>query len=710
MTINKEVNRTVLENLQVSNLEKELPLLVEYFTKRVDCFQAGQLSHKLCEWRKLTSDSEVLQTVWGEEIEFYSLPHQINAPKENKFSTAEQLVVEQEIKKLLTKGIIVKSVHEQNEFISPIFLRPKPDGSYRMILNLKGLNEYVVYRHFKMDSIWNAIRLMKPHCYMASVDLKDAYYSVRISTKHQTYLKFFWNGALYKFTCFPNGLALAPRKFTKLLKPVYTSLRHKGHLSSPYIDDSILLGYSFSECASNVIDTVKVLDNLNFVPHPKKSVFIPTQIIVFLGFVLNSINMTVSLTPEKAKKLKLAVTHLLSLDMPLIREVAQVIGLIISTFPGVMYGPLYFRITEGEKAQALKQNNGNFDTRMRLSTSAKLELQWWTNNVETANNLIYRPEPHMTMCTDASKIGWGCVIYDLKTGGLWTLEESKYHINYLELLAVYFGLKAHKNLVSKKHVKVLVDNTTVQITLTKMGTSHSPFLNSLIKTIWDWCIINEVWITVARIPGKENIEADNESRKARRNTEWCLDKNMFHSACEKLNFRPNIDLFASRINHQIKPYISYTPDPEAIAVNAFHHSWVGYQFYAFPPFCLISQVLQKIQKEDSEGLVIIPRWPTQSWWPLAMRMLMQSPIILPRTTSTLFLPSNPSEKHALHEKLVLLMCHLSGNSSKTEDFRQQLQKSSKQHGEQRRESNMKDTWKNGDIIVVNGISIPLLPL
>ena len=158
--------------------------------------------------------------------------------------------------------------------------------------------------------------------------------------------------------------------------------------------------------------------------HPEKSVLLPTQVIVFLGFILNSITMTVSLTPEKAEKLKLAVTRLLSCGMPLIREVAQVIGLIISTFKGVMYGPLYFRITEGEKGQALKQNKRDYDTHMQLSSSAKLELQWWINNVETSTNLIYRSEPHMIMSTDASKVGWGCVITSTKTGGLWTQEES----------------------------------------------------------------------------------------------------------------------------------------------------------------------------------------------------------------------------------------------------------------------------------------------
>ena len=260
----KLIIQNPLDNLQVCNLDQNLPLSVEYFTERVDCFQAGQLAHKLCEWQKITSDSEVLQTVCGEEIEFVNFPHQVKAPKENKFSKAEQLVVEQEIKKLSSKGIIVKSPYEPGEFISPIFLIPKPDGSHRLILNLKGLNEHVVYRHFKMESNWHAIQLMKPGCYMASIDLKDAYYSVHICMKHQKYLKFSWNGTLYKFTCFPNGLALAPRKFTKLLKPVYSALRRKGHISSPYIDDSTLMGDNFHECADNVVDTVKLLDSLNF--------------------------------------------------------------------------------------------------------------------------------------------------------------------------------------------------------------------------------------------------------------------------------------------------------------------------------------------------------------------------------------------------------------------------------------------------------------
>ena len=149
------------------------------------------------------------------------------------------------------------------------------------------------------------------------------------------------------------------------------------------------------------------------------------------------------MTPEKTKKLKSAVSRLLSCTSPTIREVAQVVGLIIASFPGVMYGPLHFRITEGEKSKALEQNLGNFEAHMCLTPLARNELQWWIDTLDTAENQIYRNEPQITIHTDASKQGWGCAVNDLTTGGLWTAEERGHHINYLEMLAVLFGLQAY---------------------------------------------------------------------------------------------------------------------------------------------------------------------------------------------------------------------------------------------------------------------------
>ena len=158
------------------------------------------------------------------------------------------------------------------------------------------------------------------------MDLKDAYYSVRVSPEHQKYLKFLWHGIVHKITCLPNGLAFCPRKFTEV-KPVFSLLRQQGHVSSPYIDYSFLMG---SNCIRNVplmlLIQFTLLDNLGFVSYPKKSVFIPTQFLVLWGFVLNSIRMTVSLTLDMANKLKTVATQILSCKSWVsIREVAQIL-------------------------------------------------------------------------------------------------------------------------------------------------------------------------------------------------------------------------------------------------------------------------------------------------------------------------------------------------------------------------------------------------
>ena len=105
-------------------------------------------------------------------------------------------------------------------YISPIFLAPKSDGSFRTILNLKKLNDYMPYIHFKIETIKSVLYFGTPNCCMGKIDIKDGYYSISILPEHQKFLKFSLQGKLYKFTCLPHGLCSGPRKFTKLLKPL----------------------------------------------------------------------------------------------------------------------------------------------------------------------------------------------------------------------------------------------------------------------------------------------------------------------------------------------------------------------------------------------------------------------------------------------------------------------------------------------------------
>jgi len=138
-----------------------------------------------------------------------------------------------------------------------------------------------------------------------------------------------------------------------------------------YIDDLYLQGRTYGRCVSNVIDTFIQFDSLGFTIHPDKSVFIPFQLLVLLDFIIDSVTMTITLTPEKALKVKDPCATLLGQGLPTIRQVACLIGKIISSFPGVMYGQLYYRVLEHTKTAALKTAKGDFDDHISLTEDCK---------------------------------------------------------------------------------------------------------------------------------------------------------------------------------------------------------------------------------------------------------------------------------------------------------------------------------------------------
>ena len=116
-----------------------------------------------------------------------------------------------------------------------------------------------------------------------------------------------------------------------------------------YTDDSYLQGDTIHECQTNITDTCCLFQELGFIIHPVKSVRRSVQTLVFLGFVLNSVNMTVCLPTEKLFRIKERCSRLACSATMSIQELAEVIGLLVSSFPGVLYGPLFYRHLEHDK-------------------------------------------------------------------------------------------------------------------------------------------------------------------------------------------------------------------------------------------------------------------------------------------------------------------------------------------------------------------------
>ena len=292
-------------------------------------------------------------------------------PSPIQFDPVETNILNQELEILLTKGVIEPAEHLPGEFISNVFMRQKRDGTFRLILNLKFLNQHVEHHHFKMDTIQTAISLIKRNCFFTSIDLMDAYFSIPIMRQDRKYLRFLWHGKLFQFTCLAQGLSSAPRIFTKMLKPAFSVLRKQGYTNVPYIDDSLQIEDSEQECKACMQATVTLLDGLGLTVKIPKCVLEPTQIIEFLGFILNSVLMIVSLTQKKKEKRKSLCSSVVKKPKVLIREMAELIGNLVASTPGVMYARLFYKRLEIAKNKALSESKGNFDASMLITENEK---------------------------------------------------------------------------------------------------------------------------------------------------------------------------------------------------------------------------------------------------------------------------------------------------------------------------------------------------
>ena len=139
----------------------------------------------------------------------------------------------------------------------------------------------------------------------------------------------------------PNRFSPAVRAFTKFLTSSFKYLRSKGHFSVKYIDVSLLLGETFDICFKNIRVTVAFLWEIGFTIYTEKSVLLPTQQIIFLGFVIDSVKMTIAPTEKRKWSIYMLCQNILSNYEATTRGLAQTIGVIVSSYRAVPYGQVY---------------------------------------------------------------------------------------------------------------------------------------------------------------------------------------------------------------------------------------------------------------------------------------------------------------------------------------------------------------------------------
>ncbi|CAB3993566.1 reverse transcriptase [Paramuricea clavata] len=523
-----------------------------------------------------------------------------------------------------------------------------------------------------MEGLHLLKQLVQNKDYMIKIDLKDAYFSVPMSKQHRRFLMFTWGEELYQFTCLPFGLAPAPLLFTKLLKPVVSLLRRLGLRMIIYLDDIIVLNQTQEGILRDRDSVLWLLQNLGFVINWEKSVLQPSHTMEYLGFVINSLELKLSLPETKMNHLVQSCRDLIQQQVSSVRTIAKVIGKLTSSMQAVFPAPLHYRHLQRLQINGLLTGK-SYETMASLDQNCRNDLQCWIDQISIWNGrAIIAPAPDLVITTDASMRGWGAVCQGVHTRGLWTPQAAtSLHINALELKAAFCAVRAFIAKKTQLHVHLRMDNKTAITYILKMGGTRSPILLRIAQELWDYALQNQISLTAEYLLGESNHEADWESRHYQDPSDWKLNPHVFQTL--NTQWGPlEIDLFANRLNTQMKSFVSWFPDPFATATDAFQIPWSDLKGYCFPPFSLICRCLAKVRKNMATIVMVTPAWPRQAWYPVLLEMSCRQPILLPPLKDLLTSPRQQVHPLAQQGSLQLAAWMVSGKPYLQKEFQNKL--------------------------------------
>ena len=420
---------------------------------------------------------------------------------------------------MLQAGAIYEN-HAKNLVLSSIYTVPKKDSKDRRpVINLRWVNSHIIAKHFKMTTLKDVKAAITKGCFMAKIDLKDCFWQLPVRKDHQRFLSFRWRGKNYSFRCLPFGLNVSPRFITKLYKPVVSYLQQKGLKCLIYIDDMILFGNTQEECSRAVEEALSLFAQLGVVVNAKKSVYKPATTVDYLGFTLDSVNMTISAPPNKIKNVKKEVRKFLNRPASSPRQLASILGKINSLADALFPARVHTASLHQFKVDSLKRHKG-WDHLFSPPAAACKEAKWWLDHLSEMNGRSLIPPPaDIQMGTDASGAGWGAWIENkhqadkpVVMGAYFDKTTAPIHINFKELTAAKYALQSCKEQLKNKVIALATDNMTTLFYINRMGGRNFK-LASLAAKIWDICRKMHATIFATHIAGVRNNLADELSRK-----------------------------------------------------------------------------------------------------------------------------------------------------------------------------------------------------
>ena len=290
--------------------------------------------------------------------------------------------------------------------------------------------------------------------------------------------------------------------------------------------------------------------------------------IEFLCYMVDSIEMSLSLPKGKIMKIKQCCLDMLSDQSVTVRKLAQLIGKLTATNQTILVAPLHYRNLQNLKTKGLHAG-GHYDCQVFLDQDSISEIRWWISQLELWNGkTLLKTSPYTILQSEASLMLMGRSMSKIQNRGFTDTrrEVSSYQLPRTE--SNNSGSPIHFKGFHKQAC-ICPDGQQHSCCLCQRnGGTVSKVLSNQATLLWNWCLDRQITLTAEYIPGTKNSIADWESRNFLDKTSWRLNPQIFKQL-QVLLGPCNVDLFADRTNYQLKRYFSWKPDPHAESFDAF---------------------------------------------------------------------------------------------------------------------------------------------
>ena len=309
----------------------------------------GRLRHFADFWdRWCPAGSPVPDMIrYGVKLDFSHLPPttQFPNPVQPPRDPAKALALRSEVQLLLQKEA-VRIVEDTSSpgFYSHIFLVPKKNGTWRLVIDLSRLNKFLIVPHFKMETTRSVATAIQPGDWAVSLDLKDAYFHIPIHPDFQHYLRFALEGSVYQFQALPFGLATAPLIFTMVVRAFVAPLHALGLKLHYYLDDWLLRCQAKGRLLEQLAFLKEKAPLAGWIVNEEKSDFDPSQDFIFIGIRFNTL-LDLMLPPlDRIQKILSLISQWRQKTWASAREMLSLLGLLNSAADQVPMARLHFLI------------------------------------------------------------------------------------------------------------------------------------------------------------------------------------------------------------------------------------------------------------------------------------------------------------------------------------------------------------------------------